>query len=68
MAKKIEALGIWEKTYHPGFYPIEFDGITMKTGLNRFTLTVPNQIDIQQMNLPTAHERTPRLPKGNKEK
>ena len=36
----MEFFGIWEQLHNPGFNPIEFDGIKMQTGLNRFILTV----------------------------
>jgi len=32
----IEFLGIWEQLHSPGFNPVEFDGIKMQAGLNRF--------------------------------
>ena len=68
MTKKIEVLGLWEQIYHPGVNPVEFDGVRVQAGLNHFTLTVPNLIDIQQMKLLTADERTPQLPEGKKGK
>jgi len=39
----IEFLGIWEQLNNPYFKPVEFDGIRMQAGLNSFTLT-PKQL------------------------
>jgi hypothetical protein len=35
----LEFLGLWEQINNPGFNPIEFDGIRMEAGLNRFVDT-----------------------------
>ena len=32
-------LAVWEKMHNPGFNSIEFDGIKMEAGLNRFTMS-----------------------------
>lgn len=36
----IEFLGIWEEMYNPEFNSLEFDGIRIEAGLNRFSLSV----------------------------
>ncbi len=40
----VEFLGVWEQLYNPGFNPIGFDGIRIRTGLNNFFLTVKQWI------------------------
>ena len=35
----IEFIGLWEKFHNPGFNSIEFDGIKIMAGSNRFSLT-----------------------------
>jgi hypothetical protein len=42
----IEFLGIWEQINNPGFNPIEFDGIKKVAGLNSFTLTPKQWIEL----------------------
>lgn len=41
----IEFLGIWEKMNNPNFNSVEFDGIMMQVGLNRFKLSVKKWIE-----------------------
>ena len=41
----VEFLGLWEQINNPGFNPVEFDGIRMQAGLNRFTLTPKQWIE-----------------------
>lgn len=35
----VEFLGIWERLNNPNFNSVEFDGIMMQVGLNRFKLS-----------------------------
>jgi hypothetical protein len=42
----IEFLGIWEQINNPGFNPVEFDGIKTVAGLNSFTLTPKQWIEL----------------------
>ncbi len=36
----MEFLGVWEKLNNPNFNSLEFEGIMMQSGLNRFNLSV----------------------------
>lgn len=36
----VEFLGVWERLNNPSFNSVEFDGIMMQVGLNRFKLSV----------------------------
>jgi len=42
----IEFLGIWESLNNPGFKPVEFDGFRKQAGLNSFTLTPKQWIEV----------------------
>ena len=66
MVKKIDVFGLWEQIHNPGFQPFKFDEFRMQAGLNRFPLTVPNLIEIQQVKQFTRNERTPKLPERRK--
>ncbi len=41
----VEFLGVWERLNNPGFNPVEFDGIRIRTGLNSFVLTPKQWIE-----------------------
>ncbi len=41
----VEFLGIWEMLHNPVFNSVEFDGIKMQVGLNRFKLSVKQWIE-----------------------
>lgn len=38
----IEFIGIWEQLNNPNFNSLEFEGIMLEAGLNRFFLSVKN--------------------------
>lgn len=38
----IEFIGIWEQLDNPNFNSLEFEGIMLEAGLNRFFLSVKN--------------------------
>ena len=42
----LEFLGLWELIYNPEFKSVEFDGIKMQAGLNSFSLTPKQWIDM----------------------
>ena len=42
----LEFLGIWERLNNPVFNPVEFDGIKKQAGLNSFTLTPKQWINL----------------------
>ncbi len=42
----IEFLGIWEEIYNPSFNSLEFEGIKNQAGLNRFTLSVKQWVQL----------------------
>ena len=41
----LEFLGTWESIYNPNFNSVEFDGIMMQVGLNRFKLSVKKWVE-----------------------
>lgn len=41
----VEFLGVWEKLNNPNFNSVEFDGIMMQVGLNRFKLSAKKWIE-----------------------
>jgi len=41
----VEFLGVWERLNNPNFNSVEFDGIKMEAGLNRFRLSVKKWSD-----------------------
>jgi hypothetical protein len=41
----VEFLGVWERIHNPNFNSVEFDGIMMQVGLNRFKLSAKKWIE-----------------------
>ncbi len=41
----VEFLGIWERLNNPDFNSVEFDGIMMQVGLNRFKLSAKKWVE-----------------------
>jgi KilA-N domain len=42
----VEFLGIWEQLNNPDFNPVQFDGFRKQAGLNSFTLTPKQWIEM----------------------
>jgi len=49
----IEFIGIWEEIYNPNFNSPEFGGIRNEAGLNRFTLSVKQNVGCFPMKTPS---------------
>ena len=52
-----EFLGIWEQLNNSNYNPIEFDGVKKQAGLNSFTLTPKQWIEIRRYYLQSTFDK-----------